>query len=175
MVEVPGMGFAYVDRDNDEVLWFHSPTGALTEKKSIPYQNEIHTKTRSTCNFCGVGCQVDLNVVNERVVKVTSPEPGSTLNDGNLCVKGRFAFDFIHHKDRLTKPLVRENGQLREASWEQALTRVANGLMGVREQYGPDSLGFISSSRCTGEENYLMQKLARAAFGTNNCHQCAAT
>ena len=76
---------------------------------------------------------------------------------------------------RITKPLVRENGELREATWDEAMAKTAEGLLGIKKRWGADSLGFISSSRCTGEENYLMQKLARAAFGTNNCHQCAAT
>jgi predicted molibdopterin-dependent oxidoreductase YjgC len=153
------------------------PTGALFEKKAPPIKVEQVEKVRSTCNFCGVGCQLDLNVADGRVVKVTSPPPGETVNDGNLCVKGRFAYDFIHHGDRLTTPLVRDhkNGPLRPASWAEALGKAAKGLKGVADRYGPDSLGFISSSRCTGEENYLVQKLARAAFGTNNCHQCAAT
>jgi predicted molibdopterin-dependent oxidoreductase YjgC len=152
------------------------PTGALWEKKSPPLTDAGVSKVRSTCNFCGVGCQLDLNVKDNRVVAVTSPPPGETLNDGNLCVKGRFAFDFVHHDDRLTTPLVRgEDGQLHPASWDEAIQRTADGLNRVREQHGADALAFISSSRCTGEENYLMQKLARAAFGTNNCHQCAAT
>jgi predicted molibdopterin-dependent oxidoreductase YjgC len=93
-----------------------------------------------------------------------------------LCIKGRFAYDFIHHPDRLTEPMIRDaNGELQTATWPEALARVAEGLGGIKERHGPDALAFISSSRCTGEENYLMQKLARAAFGTNNCHQCAAT
>ena len=109
-------------------------------------------------------------------MKVTSPDPGETLNDGNLCVKGRFAYDFIHHEDRITEPLIRdENGILQPATWDEAIEATAEGLLRVKEKYGADSLGFISSSRCTGEENYLMQKLSRAAFGTNNIHQCAAT
>ena len=139
-------------------------------------------KVRSTCNFCGVGCQVDLNVDRAanggggRIVKVTSPAPGTTTNDGNLCVKGRFAYDFVNHADRLTKPLVRDpDGSLREVSWEEALARTAEGLRGVAERHGADALGFVSSSRCTVEENYLVQKLSRAVFGTNNVHQCAAT
>ena len=131
---------------------------------------------RSTCNFCGVGCQLDLHVLNERVVKITSPAPGETLNDGNLCVKGRFAYDFIHHQDRITEPLIRDSsGNLQPATWEEAIAATAKGVNQVREKYGSDALGFISSSRCTGEGNYLMQKVARAAFGTNNVHQCAAT
>lgn len=156
------------------------PTGAMTEKQALIYgkpERDLE-KVRTTCNFCGVGCQIDLNIDREaeHVVKVTSPPPGTTVNDGNLCVKGRFANDFIHHEDRLTEPLVRdEDGKLRPATWEEALDRVAKGLTTVRESHGHDSLAFISSSRCTGEENYLMQKMARAAFQTHNVHQCAAT
>jgi predicted molibdopterin-dependent oxidoreductase YjgC len=154
------------------------PTGALFEIKSpqdaLPASEEA--LVRSTCNFCGVGCQVDLRVRGDKVVAVEAPPPGTTVNDGNLCVKGRFAYDFIHHQDRLTVPLIRQpDGTLQEASWPAAIQAVARGLTGVRDAHGSDALGFISSSRCTGEENYLMQKLARAAFGTNNCHQCAAT
>ncbi len=152
------------------------PTGALVEKKSPLPLPATATKTRSTCNFCGVGCQIDLHVTEGRVAKVTSPPPGETVNDGNLCVKGRFAYDFIHHADRLTEPLIRgEDGELHPATWDEALQRAAEGLRGVAERHGNDYLGFVSSSRCTVEENYLVQKLSRAAFGTNNVHQCAAT
>ncbi|MEO1087886.1 MAG: 2Fe-2S iron-sulfur cluster-binding protein [Acidobacteriota bacterium] len=156
------------------------PTGAMTEKPSLLWgkpEKELE-KVRTTCNFCGVGCQLDLNVDREanRIVKVTSPEPGTTVNDGNLCVKGRFANDFIHHPDRLSKPLVRgDDGQLHEASWDEAFDRVVEGLGAVSKEHGADALAFVSSSRCTGEENYLVQKMARAAYGTHNVHQCAAT
>jgi len=156
------------------------PTGAMTERQAVLYgkpERELE-KVRTTCNFCGVGCQIDLNVDREadRIVKATSPPPGTTVNDGNLCVKGRFANDFVHHPDRLTTPLVRdESGQLVPASWEEALDRAVEGLQRVADEHGADALGFISSSRCTVEENYLMQKMARAAFGTQNVHQCAAT
>ena len=161
------------------------PTGAMAEKIPLvaqaPPEREL-TKVRTTCNYCGVGCQMDLNVdpgANDgrgRVVKVTSPPPGTLPNDGNLCVKGRFAYQFIEHPDRLTHPLIRgEDGQLHRASWDEALATAAAGLLAVKNQHGHDAMGFVSSSRCTGEENYLVQKLARAAFGTNNCHQCAAT
>ena len=161
------------------------PTGAMAEK--IPLvtlakpEREL-TKVRTTCNYCGVGCQMDLNVDPEgndgrgKVIKISSPPPGTTTNDGNLCVKGRFASDFIDHEDRLTTPLIRgENGDFQPASWPEALSAAAKGLMGVVEKHGKDSLGFVSSSRCTMEENYLVQKLSRAVFGTNNVHQCAAT
>ena len=153
------------------------PTGALIEKKAPKNLVSLDTETtRTTCNFCGVGCQMDLHVHNERLVKITSPDPGETMNDGNLCVKGRFAYDFVHHEDRITEPLIRgKDGKLSAVSWEEALKYAADGMNRVKEKHGADSLGFISSSRCTGEENFLMQKLSRAAFGTNNIHQCAAT
>lgn len=161
------------------------PTGAMTEK--MPLEAGLRAareleKVRTTCNYCGVGCQMDLNVdrhANDghgRVVKITSPPPGTKPNDGNLCVKGRFAYNFIDHPDRLTTPLVRgDDGQLHPASWDEAITRAALGLQEVRDRHGADALGFVSSSRCTMEENYLVQKLSRAVFGTNNVHQCAAT
>jgi len=152
------------------------PTGAMSEKRSLDLLGSDEEQVRTTCNFCGVGCQLDLHVRDGEVVRVSSPPPGTTVNDGNLCVKGRFATEFIHHEDRLTVPLIRgDDGELHEASWDEAIRAAAQGLMGVRDRHGADALGFISSSRCTGEENYLVQKLSRAAFGTNNCHQCAAT
>jgi len=152
------------------------PTGALIEKKAAHPLPAHAEKVRTTCNFCGVGCQLELHVADDRVIKITSPPPGETVNDGNLCVKGRFAYDFINHEDRLTTPLIRgSDGELHAASWDEALATAAQGLLAVRERHGFDALGFVSSSRCTSEENYLVQKLARAAFGTNNVHQCAAT
>jgi predicted molibdopterin-dependent oxidoreductase YjgC len=161
------------------------PTGAMTEKKALLAEllpaRELE-KVRTTCNYCGVGCQMDLNVDRSAnngrgvVAKITSPDAGVTPNDGNLCVKGRFAYQFIDHPERLTKPLVRdESGDLQESSWENALRVAAEGLQAVAKKHGAESLGFISSSRCTGEENYLVQKLSRVVFGTNNVHQCAAT
>ncbi|MFT7667801.1 MAG: putative molibdopterin-dependent oxidoreductase YjgC [Planctomycetota bacterium] len=161
------------------------PTGAMAEKMPLtakaPPERQLH-KVRTTCNYCGVGCQMDLNVDPEanlsggEVVKVTSPPPGTLPSDGNLCVKGRFAYDFINHPDRLKTPLIRrEDGELHEASWEEAIAFAAKGLLAVQEKHGKDALAFISSSRCTAEENYLVQKMARVAFGTNNVHQCSAT
>lgn len=161
------------------------PTGAMGEKQPLVRGDKPEkelTQVRSTCNFCGVGCQVDLNVDpaanggKGRVVKVTSPPVGVTSNDGNLCVKGRFAYDFVDHGDRLTEPLARnDQGQLVPVSWDEALARVAAGLQGVSDRHGPDALAFVSSSRCTMEENFAMQKLSRAVYRTNNVHQCAAT
>jgi predicted molibdopterin-dependent oxidoreductase YjgC len=156
------------------------PTGALGEKKALDIMPEQVEKVRTTCNYCGVGCQMDLNVAEvegqKRVVRVTSPPPGETVNDGNLCIKGRFAYDFIHHPDRITEPMIRrEDGKLHAVSWDAALKYAAEGLNKVRDKHGSQAMGFISSARCSGEENYLMGKVARAAFKSGNVHSCAAT
>jgi len=156
------------------------PTGALIEKKAPAKKPEEVAKVRTTCNYCGVGCQMDLNVAevggDKQVIRVTSPEPGTTVNDGNLCIKGRFAYDFIHHKDRFTHPMIRgEDGKLHKTTWEKAIAFAAEGMKKVAQRHGPEAIGFVSSSRCTGEENYLMQKVARATFKTGNIHQCSAT
>jgi predicted molibdopterin-dependent oxidoreductase YjgC len=156
------------------------PTGAIYEKfvERAPAGHEQSLeKVKSTCTFCGVGCQVDLNVDprTKRIVKVTS-DPAYVSNDGNLCVKGRFAFNFVHHPDRLTRPLVRgEDGELHETDWDSALTAAAEGLRGVQERHGTQSVGILASARLTNEENYLLQKLARTALETNSIHSCEAT
>jgi predicted molibdopterin-dependent oxidoreductase YjgC len=155
------------------------PTGAIFEKfleGSEQPEREL-VKTKTTCTFCGVGCQIDLNVDPEtnRIVKVTS-DPSYVSNEGNLCVKGRFAFNFVHHPDRLTKPLVRrEDGALHETSWDEALQVAADGLNRVKAEHGPGSIGFLASARLTMEENFLIQKLARSVVGTNSIHSCEAT
>lgn len=148
------------------------PTGALYEKKAAPVAEARLEKVRTTCSYCGVGCQIDLNVDPEarRVVKVTS-RPEYEPNRGDLCVKGRFAYDFVHSPERLTTPLVRRNGKLEPASWEEALATAARGLGAVPAE----QVGVISSARLTVEENYLIQKLARAVLGTNSVHSCEGT
>ncbi len=125
----------------------------------------------TTCIYCGVGCQLDLHVRDGKVVSVT---PGKTgPGEGKLCIKGWSAHEFIHHPDRLTKPLIREAGGFREATWDEALDLVASRLTEIRNTHGPDALGFFSSAKATNEENYMFQKLARAAVGTNNVDHCA--
>jgi len=153
------------------------PTGALYETAARGRgRAKDLVKVRTTCPYCGVGCQLDLNVDPKRncIVRVTS-EPGIVPNDGNTCVKGRFGFHFIHSPERLTKPLIRENGAFREATWEEALALTGSRLAAIRDKYGPDGLAFLSSCRCSNEENFLMQKIARAAGNTNNVDQCATT
>ncbi len=153
------------------------PTGAMREKaaRGLGRSKDL-TKVQTTCTYCGVGCTFELNVNPDinRIVRVTTL-PGMGTNDGNLCVKGHFAFDFVHSPERLTKPLIREHGAFREASWEEAIAKAARGLASARDQYGPEGLAFLSSARCTNEENYLVQKLARMAGKTNNVDQCATT
>jgi predicted molibdopterin-dependent oxidoreductase YjgC len=156
------------------------PTGAIYEKFETGAERDRERslkKVQSTCTFCGVGCRIDINVDPEtnRIVKVTS-DPSYTSNEGNLCVKGRFSFNFVHHPDRLTVPLVRgEDGELHPTSWDHALQVAADGIKGVIARHGPQAVGLLASARLTNEENYLIQKLARTAIGTNSVHSCEAT
>ena len=125
----------------------------------------------TTCIYCGVGCHLDLHVRDGKVVSVT---PGKTgPGEGKLCIKGWSAHQFIHHTDRLTKPLIRNGEGFKEATWDEALDLVASKLKDIKDKHGPNSLGFFSSAKATNEDNYLMQKLARAAVGTNNVDHCA--
>ena len=126
----------------------------------------------TTCPYCGVGCALNLHIKEDVVYKVTSPFD-SLSNQGNLCVKGRFGYDFIHSKDRLTQPMMRKDGKLVPAKWDEAMGYVAERLLEIREKYGPDSIGFLVSAKCTNEENYLLQKVARGLIGTNNVDHCA--
>ena len=150
------------------------PTGSLTYKqarfKGRPWELE---KTLTTCTYCGVGCQLELNVKDNKVVKVTSRHDISGPNNGSLCVKGRFGCDFIDHPERLTSPLIKEQGSFREASWDEALDLIAKRFGTIKAKSGPDALAFFTSARCTNEENYLMSKFARAVIGTNNIDHCA--
>ena len=145
------------------------PVGALTENLS-PVKGRTWQlgRTQTTCTFCACGCQLELNTLaGKKVVKVTTKGEAG-VNQGSLCVKGRFGFDFIHHPDRLQKPLVKKSGFFVETSWEEALSLVASKLQEVKEKYGAQSIGGISSSRATNEENYLFQKWMRACIGTNH-------
>ena len=128
----------------------------------------------TTCPYCGVGCQIDLHVRQDIVYRV-SGRFDSPVNRGQLCVKGRFGYDFVHAPDRLTQPMMRRDRQsgLAAATWDTALDSVARRMAAIREESGPDSLAFLTSAKCTNEENYLVQKLARAVVGTNNVDHCA--
>lgn len=177
------------------------PTGALTGKswKQRGRQKNIK-EIDTTCAYCGCGCSLTLHVQRNEVIRVSSKE--DTLNEGWLCVKGRFGYEFINSPERLTKPLIRikdkkegsrvqgfkdssENldpstprpldpfSQFREASWDEALDYVSERLKAVKEKHGPDAIAGLSSARCTNEENYLFQKFIRGVIGTNNIDHCA--
>jgi predicted molibdopterin-dependent oxidoreductase YjgC len=126
----------------------------------------------TVCPYCGVGCTLNLHIKDDFVYKSTSPF-SSPANHGNLCVKGRFGYDFIHSRERLTQPLVRRDGELIPETWETAMELVAGRLLEIRDQHGADSIGFLVSAKCTNEENYLLQKVARGLIGTNNVDHCA--
>lgn len=126
----------------------------------------------TTCPFCGVGCGLYLQVLDGKVVGVL-PDKSHPLSQGSLCVKGWNAHSFIYHKDRLTAPLIRKDGKLVEAGWDEAIDLVARRLSEIKSRHGPDSIAFLSSAKATNEENYLLQKFARAVIGTNNVDHCA--
>lgn len=150
------------------------PVGALIPKRDLALGCGIgkERRVRTTCSYCGVGCQLYLHVRDGKVVKVTGVEDVPP-NYGSLCVKGRFGFDFIHDEGRLTHPLIKEQGTFREATWEEALDLVAGKLKDIKESDGPDAIGLLTSARITNEENYVAQKFARVAIGTNNVDHCA--
>ena len=151
------------------------PTGALADRKALAnaeVPGEIE-KTRTICPYCGVGCSVDVMTKGERVVGV-QPAMDGPANEGALCVKGQFAFDFVHHHERLVKPWVRgEDGRLREASWDEALDRAAQGFLKAVAEHGRYSVYGIASGRAPHEAAYTMQKFIRMGFGTNQIDNCS--
>ncbi len=151
----------------------HCSTGALNKKTSIvPLNYEKMKEIRSTCPYCGAGCQLLLKVKGDTLMEVSS-EDHLAPNYGNLCVKGRFAHNFVQSKERLTRPLVRRHGQLVETTWEDAFNVIAKKFFDLKAMYGPDSIAGFSCARASNEENYLMQKFMRTAIGTNNIDHCA--
>jgi predicted molibdopterin-dependent oxidoreductase YjgC len=127
---------------------------------------------RTTCPYCGCGCEMMLEVANGKLIG-TIPSKNSPMNQGKLCIKGWNAHEFVHSPERLTKPLIRKDGSLTEVSWDEALDYTSSRLAEIRDTHGGDSLAFLTSARCTNEENYLMQKICRAGFGTNHVDHCA--
>jgi len=128
-------------------------------------------KTKTVCTYCGVGCSFDVWTKDRHILKI-EPGPGPA-NGISTCVKGKFAWDYINSDDRLTRPLIRQGDRFVESTWEEALTLIASKFTEIKSTHGPDALGFIASSKCTNEESYLMQKLARAVIGTNNVDNCS--
>jgi predicted molibdopterin-dependent oxidoreductase YjgC len=141
------------------------PTGALLFKESRQVTREVKT----TCPYCAVGCQVYLGIRSGKIISVRGDKEGPA-NEGHLCVKGRFGVaDFVHHEDRLKKPLIKKNGKFEEATWDEALDLVAQKL----KTYKPEEVGVVASARSTNEACYLMQKFGRAVLGTNSVDHCA--
>jgi formate dehydrogenase major subunit len=142
----------------------------VSEAESTMREGRIR-RTKTVCTYCGVGCSFNIWTKDRHILKV-EPAHGPA-NGVSTCVKGKFGWDYVNSPDRLTKPLIREGGKFREATWDEALNLVARRFAEIRSATGPDSLAFISSSKCTNEESYLMQKLSRAVIGTNNMDNCS--
>src|SRR5256885_3964571 len=142
----------------------------VSEAESAMREHRIR-KTKTVCTYCGVGCSFDVWTKDRHILKV-APEHGPA-NGISTCVKGKFGWGHINSADRLTTPLIREGGKFRQATWDEALSLVARRLLEIKAKDGPDSLAFISSSKCTNEESYLLQKLARGVIGTNNMDNCS--
>lgn len=147
------------------------PTSAISdvfESKSVVADKKV----RTVCTYCGVGCNLDVAVLNGKVKSIQAPYDAE-VNQGHTCLKGRYAFSFYNHPDRIKTPLIRKNGLLEPATWDEAYNFIVDKLTAIKSNYGPDSIAGISSARCTNEENYLMQKFIRAVIGTNNIDCCA--
>ncbi len=144
------------------------PVGALSFKNRPTPTRRV----KSVCTYCGVGCGIELGLRGSKIVSVDGDRT-NPVNKGSLCVKGRFGYSFINHPDRITTPLIRKNGVLVEADWDEALELVASRFNQLSSRYGADTVGAFSSSRCTNEENYLLAKWVRTAVGSNNVDNCA--
>jgi len=147
------------------------PTSAISdvfESKSVVADKKV----RTICTYCGVGCNLEVAVVNDKVKSIQAPYDAE-VNEGHTCLKGRFAFSFYNHPERLRSPLIKRNGEFVPVSWDEAYDFITQKFTSIKNEYGPDALAGISSARCTNEENYLMQKFFRAVIGTNNIDSCA--
>jgi formate dehydrogenase (NADP+) alpha subunit len=143
------------------------PTGALMPAIA-GYVGTPEQETATTCGFCGVGCSLLMGTVDEKVVEINPSGIRDSVNRATLCVRGHFAHDFLNSSDRLTQPLIRKNGDLSPVSWDEALDHAAQRLLAIKKENGPQSIAFFGSSKCTNEENYLFQKIARVLLGTHH-------
>jgi formate dehydrogenase alpha subunit len=143
------------------------PTGALSTKNSL-YVGSPQRESTTVCGFCGVGCALVMGSVDGQVVETNPSHENNTVNQSTLCVRGHFAHDFLNAKERLTHPLIRKERELSPSTWEEAFELISGRLLSIKKTHGPQSLGLYGSSKCTNEENYLFQKVARSMLGTNN-------
>jgi formate dehydrogenase major subunit len=154
------------------------PTGAITDVFQLGLTNKQQKNkdkiesVRTVCSYCGVGCNLEVSVQDNTILSITAPEDAE-VNAGHTCLKGRYAWRFYNHPDRLTSPLIRIDGELQKVSWAQAFDYLAEKLTKIKQQHGSDAIAGISSARCTNEENYLLQKMIRVVLGTNNIDCCA--
>jgi formate dehydrogenase major subunit len=144
---------------------------AVSEVESAMRDTKIE-KTKTVCTFCGVGCSFEVWTKDREILKI-EPSENAPVNSVSTCVKGKFGWDFVNSQERITTPLIRQGDEFVEATWDEALNLVAKKLSGLKEKHGSDALGFISSSKITNEENYLVQKLSRQVFSTNNVDNCS--
>jgi len=150
------------------------PVGAIAEKPVYGMRirkKDVDRRVVTTCPYCGVGCQLELWIKDNKIVKVKGAD--KIPNYGKTCVKGRFGLDFVNREDRLKKPLIRKEGKFVEVEWDEALNYVAKKLKEIKEKYGPDAIAGLASAKCTNEENFVFQKFMRAVIGTNNVDHCA--
>ncbi|MHB1938000.1 MAG: formate dehydrogenase subunit alpha [Acidobacteriaceae bacterium] len=148
----------------------YGPILAVSQVEAAMREQRVR-RTKTVCTYCGVGCAFDVWTKDRRILKIEPAE--GPANGISTCVKGKFGWDYVNAQDRLTKPLIRDGGTFREATWNEALGLIAAKLSAIKSEHGPDAIGLIASSKCTNEESYLMQKLARAVIGTNNIDNCS--
>lgn len=170
---VKGAGFNFFESDcvSCGACAQACPTSAISdvfESKSMDFD----TKERTVCTYCGVGCNLEVAVKGGKIKSIQAPVDAAA-NGGHTCLKGRYAFSFYNHPDRIRTPLIRRNGKFEPATWDEAYDFIAEKLTAIKGKHGPDAIAGISSARCTNEENYIMQKFIRAVIGTNNIDSCA--
>ncbi len=151
------------------------PVGCLIDKRALGAGRTWELdKVETVCPYCGVGCRIEVHVdrTQDKIVRITGVEDSPT-NNGMLCVKGRYGFDFVNSEERITSPLIKDKGKFREASWEEAIELIAKKFISIKEEYGSDAIAGLASAKVTNEENFVFQKLIRKEVGTNNVDHCA--
>jgi formate dehydrogenase alpha subunit len=183
VLSMAGRGFeSRIIKDNDLLFGDSScvscgacaetcPTAAISDVFQSK-SNQADEVVRTVCSYCGVGCNLAVSVKNNEVLSISAPRDAE-VNQGHTCLKGRYAFRFYNHPDRLQSPLIKKDGEFEEVSWDEAYDFISQRLLQIKKDSGPDAIAGISSARCTNEENYLMQKFIRAVCGTNNIDCCA--